>query len=129
MSKANDLLAEKLSEFPQIPIIREYKPFEVDYVAAHGNTKGIREWMKKNNLNNFALDFAIPSVKMYVEIQGSGGFSHRGAGAVRDYKKNNQLVKAGWRGLVFPALEVKPNAQYICEEIEDLWQRLVRKTL
>lgn len=129
MSKANDLLAQALeTHIPDLKFEREYKPFELEYIALFGSTKGIREWMKKRNMSNFVLDFAFPEVKLYVEIQGFG-FGHRGKGAIRDYKKQNQLVKAGWVGLVYPASEVKQNAEYIVWQVASLWKQLtdVRK--
>jgi len=126
MSVANDLLAAALEKHaPDLAFKREYKPFELEYISEFGSTKGIREWMKKRNISNFVLDFAFTDVKLYVEIQGFG-FGHRGKGAIRDYKKQNQLVKAGWVGLVYPASEVKQNSEYIVWEVADMWRQLFK---
>ena len=131
MSKSNELLVTTWNKlYPDIECFPEYKPWELEYVAINGTTKGIRAWMKANRLQNFAIDMVIlpETLKISVEVQGLGGkFSHRGSGQTRDCHKNNQLVMAGWRPLVYPAQEVKDHCSMICEDIEEFIIQMQRR--
>lgn len=121
MSKktANKVLLDTWTEmYPEIEATPEYKPWTEMYVAENGSTKGIREYLKTKNLMNFALDIAFVSAKIYVEVQGTGGqWSHRGSGQQRDFKKNNQLLEAGWSGFQFSASDVVDHPRIICRRI------------
>lgn len=103
----------------------QYKPEEVKYVKEFGSTKGIREYLKKQRKQNFAIDFVWypATMKIAMEIDGAG-FGHSGAGATRDRHKNNQLVLDGWKLLRYNAQEVKDHPHIICEEIAEFIERL-----
>lgn len=65
------------------------------------------------------LDFAFPSVKLGIEIDGRG--RHQTVAGVRaDCEKMNEAVRLGWRILRFPATD-KANA------LE--WARLIKEVL
>lgn len=71
------------------------------------------------------FDFAFPSVKLAIEIQGAGrggasGGHQSHAGMQRDCDKNNEAVRLGWRVLVFRAGDRKNALD---------WVRLVKEVL
>lgn len=120
MSKANDLLLKAWTETTDREVTAEYRPFAEIYIAEHGNTKGIRDWLKSKNWQDFRLDFALITDKVFVEVQGFGGqWSHKGKNAHRDIRKHNQLLSIGWVGLYFPAGEVSDHPKIIVEQIEN----------
>ena len=58
----------------------------------------------------YRFDFAIPAVKVAVEVQGgvwSGGAHGRGSGIVRDYDKINLAQLLGWIVLLFDVTAVR----------------------
>lgn len=122
---ANTILRDTWAEmYPEITATPEYKPWTIAYVAENGSTVGIREFMKSKNLMNFALDMAFVDAKIFVEVQGTGGkWSHKGDGQLRDFKKNNQLLEAGWSGFQFSAGEVGDHPKIICRRIHKFLTR------
>ena len=101
MSKAEDYLALALAmnSVPGWDLTREYKFHPT------------RRWR---------FDFAFPSVKLAIEIDGQGG-GHSRVKAVRDEcEKYNAAVMLGWRIMRFPATDkVKAHD----------WARLIKEVL
>jgi very-short-patch-repair endonuclease len=65
------------------------------------------------------FDFAFPSVKLAVEIDGRG--RHQSIKGVRDdCEKLNEAIRLGWRVMRFPATDKKRAFQ---------WARLVKEVL
>jgi very-short-patch-repair endonuclease len=65
------------------------------------------------------FDFAFPSVKLAIEIQGRG--KHQTIAGVRaDCEKHNEALRLGWRVLWFPATDKKQALE---------WARLIREVL
>lgn len=85
VSKAEEALAEALARrpLPGWDLTPQYK-FHPE-----------RRW---------TFDFAFPSVKLAVEVDGRGRHQ-RVAGARNDAEKRNTAVLMGWRVLVFPATD------------------------
>lgn len=65
------------------------------------------------------FDFAFPSQKLAIEVDGRGHF--RGKMAT-DYEKQNEAVRLGWRVLRFPAGQKKKAAEWAALIIEVLIQ-------
>ena len=59
----------------------------------------------KGNRNNFKMDFAIPSMKLCLEINGgqwvNGAHNRGGAGYERNLRKFNMLTACGWTPYAF----------------------------
>lgn len=61
------------------------------------------------------FDFAFPSVKLAVEVDGRGHFAGK---MTSDYDKQNEATRLGWRILRFPSGQKKKAADWaalICE--------------
>ena len=94
-SPLEDLLAEQL-RVEGIEFDREYKfPCE-DMAGKH---------------HNYRMDFALPQLRIFVEVQGGIYMRRSGhnspAGLKRDYNKCNLAQLAGWRYLQFTADDVQ----------------------
>ena len=104
-----------------IPIETEYRPQKVEYDSTETDLK-YRAWLKSKGYNDYRADMAIvfkdrgPPNGIYVEFDGGGQFSHRGAGAQRDRKKGNQALKQGFLFARFPVTALK-NMDYVLDEI------------
>ena len=98
VSKAEECLAEELARnpLPGWDLVREYRFHPT------------RRWR---------LDFAFPSQRLAVEVDGRGHFAGR---MVSDYDKQNELVRMGWRVLRFPSGQKKKAAE---------WAALIREVL
>lgn len=63
-----------------------------------------REWTFLGG-RRYALDFAWPALKLGIEVDGgiwrTGGGAHTGTGHIRDIRKGNDAIEAGWRVLHF----------------------------
>jgi very-short-patch-repair endonuclease len=63
-----------------------------------------REW-NFHEKRKWALDFAWPVFKIAVEVDGgiwrNEGGAHTGTGHIRDIRKGNDAIEAGWRVLHF----------------------------
>lgn len=64
------------------------------------------------------FDFAFPSVRLAVEVDGARHRTHRGQSS--DSEKGNAAVLAGWRVLHFPSGEKRKAAE---------WAALIREAL
>jgi hypothetical protein len=86
---------------------REYK-FARDAI---GNpTKKIRALLSFAGLKDWRFDFAIPSQKIAIEIEGgifTGGRHVQGVGFEKDCEKYNCALLLGWRVLRFSSNHVK----------------------
>ena len=98
-SEAEEALADALADNPLEgwDLEREYE-FHAD-----------RKW---------AFDFAFPSQKLAVEVDGKYHRTHRGQS--NDCEKGNEAVRLGWRVLHFPAGEKRKAAE---------WAALIREVL
>lgn len=65
------------------------------------------------------FDFAFPSRKLAIEVDGSGHY-RRFAVAKNDYEKLNQAARLGWRVLRFMSSEKKRAAEWAALIIEAL---------
>jgi len=94
MSALEDLLAEQLT--------REGIEFEREYKFPCEDMSGKR--------HTYRVDFALPSLRIFVEVQGGIYMRRSGhnspAGLKRDYNKCNLAQLAGWRYLQFTADDV-----------------------
>lgn len=73
----------------------------------------------------FRFDFAIPSKKIAIEIEGgvfSGGRHTRGVGYINDMEKYNLAAVNGWAVLRFTPEQTKKLETF--ELIKQLWNRL-----
>jgi very-short-patch-repair endonuclease len=76
-----------------------------------------------HDTREWRLDFAWPSIKLAVEIDGRGSAGKMGRhqsvdGVRKDCEKHNELVRLGWRVLRFPATdkaEVEQWVEYVVE--------------
>ncbi len=57
------------------------------------------------------FDFAFPSVKLAIEVDGRGRHQ-RPAGVIADCEKGNEAVLLGWRVLHFPAGQKRKAAEW-----------------
>lgn len=90
--------------------IKEYRLF-----AEHvGPGKGLRQRLKDAGFRDFRYDYKIGT--LLIEVQGYG-HSHSGKGQQRDWQKNNDAVKLGYRLLYFPAQMVKTRPDIVIEDI------------
>ena len=94
MSALEDLLAEQLT--------REGIEFEREYKFPCEDMSGKR--------HTYRVDFALPSLRIFVEVQGGIYMRRSGhnspAGLKRDYNKCNLSQLHGWRYLQFTADDV-----------------------
>ena len=82
-------------------------------------TEGIEFWQEykfgcedmAGKHHNYRMDFALPSLRIFVEVQGGIYMRRSGhnspAGLKRDYNKCNLAQLAGWRYLQFTADDVQ----------------------
>lgn len=76
----------------------------------------VREY-RFHETRKWRLDFAFPSVKLGVEVDGRGHF--RGKMST-DYDKQNELTRMGWRILRFQSSQKRKAAE---------WAALIREVL
>jgi very-short-patch-repair endonuclease len=108
-----EVLWEKLSSYP---LEKEHR-FAKEIV---GDGPKFRERLKFAGLQDWRLDYAIPDLKIYLEVQGAG-WGHQGnQGFLRDMRKHNALTLNGWLGLYFPAGTVKSSANFVAEQLQNL---------
>lgn len=71
------------------------------------------------------FDFAIPDIKLAIEVDGFGRHTSM-KGFCADLVKMNNAVKLGWSILRYPASLVKEAPQYVVDDIlefaETLWE-------
>ncbi len=60
-------------------------------------------------IRRWRFDFAFPSVKLAVEVDGRGHFQ---GGKVGDYERQNMAVAMGWRVLRFPSSQKRKAAEW-----------------
>lgn len=105
-SQLEEALAFQLTAL-KIPFVREYK-FARDAV---GNPKtGIRKRLNEQGLKDWRFDFALPTERIAIEVEGgifTGGRHTRGAGFREDCYKYNHALLLGWRVLRFTGQEIK----------------------
>lgn len=102
-----------------IVAVAEYRLF-ADHVGAG---PGLRARLKAAGWNDYRYDFALPDYKLLIESQGSGyGHSHRHQ-QHRDYKKNNDALKLGWRVMYFPSAMIGKYPQAVVDDILDVTGR------
>lgn len=90
---------------------------EVRVFADHvGAGKGLRQRLKESGFKDYRFDYQVQDI--LIEIQGYG-FSHQGKGQQRDWQKNNDAVKLGYRVLYFPADMAKKTPHVIIDEIRE----------
>lgn len=63
------------------------------------------------------FDFAFPSVRLAIEVDGRGHFTGKSIG---DYERQNAAVMLGWRILRFPSSQKKRAAEWAALIIEAL---------
>lgn len=71
---------------------------------------GLRDRLKEAGLQDWALDFVWPKMKLAAEIEGgtwAGGRHVRGAGYSEDCKKYNEAALSGWLVLRFTAEQIR----------------------
>jgi hypothetical protein len=93
LSKAEEVFARAWarSPVPEHPMVRELKFHEE------------RRWR---------ADFAWPSAMLMLEIDGRGRHDSVG-GQRKDFEKNNEAVRLGWRVLHVQAMQVKQVAAWV----------------
>lgn len=93
--------------------IPEYELFALEV----GPGKGLRQRLKDAGWKNYRYDFALPDHRLLIEAQGSGySHSHR-HNQQRDYRKNNDALKLGWRVMYFPANMISRYPQVVLDDI------------
>jgi len=106
MSNLEEAFAKEIEKAGLPACEREYR-FSRDIV---GHGPGIRARLKAAGLRDWRFDFAWPSEKVAVEIDGgvwSRGRHVRGAGFVGDMEKLNVAVLANWKVLRFSANHIR----------------------
>ncbi len=108
-----ETLWDKLSSYP---LKKEYR-FAKDIV---GEGPKFRQRLKLAGLQDWRLDYSIPELKIYLEVQGAG-WGHQGTqGFLRDMRKHNALILHGWLGLYFPSGTVESSANFVAEQLQNL---------
>ena len=130
----------------QTVLMTEFRPHKYKYEAVRRNTNSdikFREYLKREGKSDYRADFALlnplwfEDYKNYpdwshldirglvwglvVELDGSGGrFSHQGAGAERDRKKNVEFLLEGLVTIRFTVQTVRNSPDYVTYEIYKL---------
>ncbi len=125
-------------------LVKEFRPQKYKYEAIRSNTNSdikFREYLKREGKADYRADFALLNASMFedykkypdwthldsegtivwglvVELDGSGGrFSHQGAGAERDRKKNVQFLLEGLVTIRFTIQTVRNSPDYVTYEM------------
>ena len=107
LSKLEERFDFQIRAFKLATPEREYR------FAAHavgGPGKGLKVRLQEAGLKDWRMDFAWPSIKLAVEIEGGifvDGRHSRGAGMRADMRKYNAATLMGWKVLRFDGDAVK----------------------
>lgn len=126
-------------------LVKEFRPQKYKHKTFCANTNSdikFREYLKREGKSDYRADFAFLNAKKFedyktypdwshldysmiwglvVELDGSGGrFSHQGAGAERDRKKNVEFLLEGLVTIRFTAQTVRNSPDYVTYEIYKL---------
>lgn len=99
------------------PCYSEFRLFALTY----GNHKGMRERLKANGVKDWRFDFAFPSHKLLIELQGAtfkggkGGHTS-GLGYEDDCYKKNAAKLHGWTVLEFTTRMVQSGDALVMTE-------------
>lgn len=92
---------------------RQTKPEKAEAVAAlFWQIRNMAKWLPEplqehpfHVARKWRFDFAWPELKLAIEVDGgiwsTGRSGHQGAGHIRDIRKGNDAIEAGWRVLHF----------------------------
>lgn len=95
MSKGEETLSLHLRAHG-IQFVREHR-FGAE--ACGGTGKGLRKRLADAGLKDWRFDFAMPEIRLAVEVEGggwSGGRHTRGTGFAEDLNKYDAAVRLGW---------------------------------
>lgn len=81
--------------------------FSREWVKTYGRTI-VREY-KFHPRRMWRFDFAFPSVKVAIEIQGYGRGHISYTGMYQDYQKNNSAIRLGWSIIYLMSEDLKPD--------------------
>ncbi len=76
----------------------------------------VREY-RFHPVRRWRFDFAFPSVKLALEVDGRGHFAGR---MTSDDEKTNESIRVGWRTLRFPAGQKRRAAEWAALVVEVL---------
>lgn len=106
-SDLEETLAFHLQTFGLPKPQREYR---FAAIVSGGTGKGLRRRLAAAELKDWRFDFAWPSKRLAVEVEGGtyvGGRHSRGAGMAADMEKYNAAALMGWTVLRFDSKAVK----------------------
>lgn len=122
-AEATLLTSWNLQSARNYKLISQHRPQRIAY-DAEITTLGYRAWLKENNFSDFRLDFFIAFPEDHylnglgIELQGLGGnFGHKGAGQIRDFQKNIQMLKFKIPTICFASSTVTKTPKYAIDEI------------
>ncbi len=100
----------------QLSVLTGYRKEVRIFAEMVGLGPGLRERLKSRGFSDFRYDYKVDD--LLIEIQGHG-FSHRGSGQQRDWKKCNDAAMLGYRVLYFPADLARKRPDIILETVEE----------
>lgn len=112
--------AETAADFFQRVIINRYlceSPMEVAFFEAAVHR--IREVIPQYIFGDFRLDFAIPTAKLAIEIDGHDYHSSKGQRQA-DASRDRTLIKAGWTPIRFTGSEIFRDVEHCVENVVDI---------
>lgn len=93
---------------------------EDDFLAAWNSWPGLQPPEREHRFHptrKWRFDFAWPSHKLAVEVEGGGGRHHSFAGHHADCDKYNEAVRLGWRVMRFTGKHIKSDPDGMVEAI------------
>lgn len=102
---------------------RAESPMESLFISAFATTEYLRP-ICQYRIEHYRVDFAIPDVKLVIEVDGADFHSTKDARA-RDHRRDGMLMLDGWRILRYTGSEIWANASECIDQVHKLRQLLL----